>query len=312
MTFKDQFVVEVKADGQILRVRDGAVYLPFGCEYSILLKNLNSRKASVKVTIDSEDVLDGHSLILDPLVTHELQGFLRGTTAKNRFRFIQKTKEIQEHRGDKVGDGLVRVEFAFEKPRPQTVVKKIITEVEEHHHHHHHDHDYYWPRPWRWYEGPGWTHINDTVYSSTSDQMAGSSGDSIKGACGSMGDSGGGGEPMQTFMSNCNDVSRSIKSGNVTCDSLGVQASFTAHNAPDLDEGITVKGNQMHEQYMYGMVGDLEQSSVIVIVLKGMQRSSGTVVQDPVTVTTKLTCSTCGTKCKSSSKYCSKCGTFLE
>ena len=59
MTYKDQFVVEVKTDGQILRVRDGAVYLPYGCEYSILLKNLNSKKASVKISIDGEDVLDG-------------------------------------------------------------------------------------------------------------------------------------------------------------------------------------------------------------------------------------------------------------
>ena len=88
MTYKDQFVVEVMVDGKILRVRDGAVYLPFGCEYSILLKNLNSKKASVKVSIDGEDVLDGYSLVVKPLITHELKGFLKGTTARNRFRFI--------------------------------------------------------------------------------------------------------------------------------------------------------------------------------------------------------------------------------
>jgi len=290
MTYKDQFVVEVKADGQILRVRDGAVYLPFGCEYSILLKNLNSRKASVKISIDSEDVLDGHSLILDPLVTHELQGFLRGTTAKNRFRFIQKTKEIQEHRGDKMGDGLVRIEFAFEKPRPQTIVKKIIKEVEEHHHHYdHHHHDYWHPKRYHWYEGDGWTYTSGN----TSD---------------------GSEEPVQAYNTSCG-MSRGMKgmaSSDITCDSLGVQASFSEQNIPDVDEGITVKGNEMHEQYNYGMIGVLEQSSVIVIILKGMQRSSGVVIQEPITVKTKCECVTCGTKSKYSVKFCCNCGTCLE
>ena len=281
MTYKDQFVVEVKADGQILRVKDGSVYLPFGCEYSILLKNLNSKKASVKVSIDNEDVLDNSSLILDPLVTHELQGFLRGTTAKNRFRFIQKTKEIQEHRGDKVGDGLVRVEFAFEKPRPEFEIKKLIKEVHEHHYHHDHYPTHY-PK-FDWYKTTDWSYMNNVK----------SSGDQPDG------------EPAAMF-SSCDN------SRNIVQDSLGVQASFTANNAPNVDEGITVKGNEIHEQYMYGIIGDLEQSSVIVISLKGMQRSPGVVVQDPITVKTKLECPTCGLKSKSSFKFCPNCGTFLE
>ena len=295
MTYKDQFVVEVKADGQILRVRDGSVYLPFGCEYSILLKNLNSRKASVKVSIDNEDVLDGNSLILDPLVTHELQGFLRGITAKNRFRFIQKTKEIQDHRGDKVGDGLVRVEFAFEKQRQEPIIlKDIIHKVEEHHHHHHHDHDY-WPRRYTWYDGGGWNYTTADVVQQDGDQPISTYNMTV----GSSGDQ------------KLRGVSRGI--GNeIVCDSLGVQTAFTAQNAPVADEGITVKGNEIHDQYMYGMIGDLEDSSVIVISLKGMQRSSGVVVNDPVTVKTKLECSTCGLKSKSSFKFCPNCGTFLE
>jgi len=269
MTYKDQFVVEVKADGQILRVRDGAVYLPFGCEYSILLKNLNSKKASVKVSIDGKDVLDGNSLILDSLVTHELQGFFRGTSVKNRFRFIQKTKEIQEHRGDKVDDGLVRVEFAYEKPRPEPIIKKIIKEVKEHHHYHHN-------MPYTYYGTTEWNHM-------TSDNVKSSG----------------------AVYSSCN-------SRGVVQDSLGVQSSNTINNAPNVDEGITVKGNEMNEQYNYGMIGELEPSSVIVISLRGMQNSPGVVIQDPITVKTKLTCSSCGLKSKSTFKFCPNCGTFLE
>ena len=112
MTYKDQFVVEVKCRGKILRVKDDAVHLPFGSEYSLYLKNLNSRRASVTISIDGQDVLDNQSLILEPNSSTELEGFLRGTTAKNRFKFINKTKEIQEHRGDKIDDGIIRVEFA--------------------------------------------------------------------------------------------------------------------------------------------------------------------------------------------------------
>jgi hypothetical protein len=265
MTYKDQFVVEVKANGQILRVKDGAVYLPFGCEYSILLKNLNSKRASVKVSIDGEDVLDSGSLILDTMMDHELKGFLRGNVAKNRFRFIQKTEQIQKHRGDKLGDGLVRVEFAFEKPEPEIQIKKI---VEEHHHIYRHE----FPR-YEWY-GPV------KVWNSMT----------------SKGDSG--------------DGMRS----NITCDSLGSapQASYTLNNSlPNVDEGITVKGNEISERYDYGSIGELEQPSVIIIELRGAQQSSG-VVSQPITVKTKLSCSSCGLKSKSTFKFCPDCGTFLE
>ncbi len=299
MTYKDNFVVEIRSDGQILRVKDGSVYLPFGCEYSILLKNLNSKKASVKVSIDNEDVLDGNSLILNPLVTHELQGFLRGTTAKNCFRFIQKTKEIQEHRGDKVGDGLVRVEFAFEKPREEPImIKEVKKIVEEHHHHHHHDHDY-WPRRYNWYDGSGWNYTTADAVQQDGDQPISTYNMSV----GSSGD--------KSSKDALRGVSRGFKS-EVVCDSLGVQTAFTAQNAPIADEGITVKGNEIHDNYMYGMIGDLGDSSVIVISLKGMQRSSGVVVNEPVTVQTKLECSTCGLKSKSAFKFCPNCGTFLE
>jgi len=272
MTYKDQFVVEVKVDGQILRVRDGAVYLPYGCEYSILLKNLNSKRASVNVTIDGEDVLDNKSLIIFPLVTHELKGYLKDTVARNRFRFIQKTKQIQEHRGDKVDDGLLRVEFAFEAPKPEPVIKKIIKEVHEHHHHHHD----YWPR--------------FTYYNSNNDWSYNSN--DIVGAA--------------HFA--CN-TTRGMSSSAPGVESLGVSGDL---NAPLADEGITVKGNQIHEQYHYSSIGQLEEASVIVIALKGVHQSHGVSVQEPITVSRKLTCSSCGTKSKSSYKFCPNCGTFLE
>lgn len=239
MTYKNQFVVEVKVNGQILRIRDGSIYLPFECEYSIMLKNLNSKKASVKISIDNKDVLDSHSLIMNPLGVHELKGFLKGTVAKNRFRFIQKTKQIQEHRGDRIDDGLIRVEFAFEKQI------KAATYI----------HQY---------------------------------------------------DPYQVYNNNIPFYRSDVKSSNFN--TLGVSACY---NSPNVDEGITVKGNIINENYNYDSIGELAPSSVIVISLKG-HCSHGVYVQEPITVKRKLECSSCGTKSKSSYKYCPNCGTYLE
>ncbi len=275
MTYKDYFVAEVKSNGKILRIKDGAVYLPFGSEYTLLLKNLNTKRASVSISIDGDDVLDNSSLILEPNSESELHGFLSGNVARNRFRFINKTKQIVEHRGDKADDGLIRVEFAFEKERPEPWIVKTIEEV-HHHYHYHNDVKY------DVYRGSGWYHPDTGCqYTNSGD------GQSSKGITGDV----------QSF--NC-----SVQPGNTICQaSLGVE--------PNADEGITVKGSEVNQQFNYASIGLLEEAQVIVIQLKGSTKS-GLAVSKPVTVKTKLTCVTCGTKSKSSMKYCGTCGTFLE
>ena len=116
--YKNNFVVCLKTkDGKILRDDNGVVRLPFGSEYSIYLKNLNSRKAKIEITIDGEDVLDGNSIIVDEDKTSEIKGFLKGDKVKNSFKFIEKIKEISEYRGDKIDDGLVRVKITYEKEK---------------------------------------------------------------------------------------------------------------------------------------------------------------------------------------------------
>lgn len=277
MTYKDNFVVEVKCKGKILRVRDGAVYLPFGSEYSLLLKNLNSRRASVKVHVDGQDALDYSSLILGPNETTELQGFLSGNVARNRFKFIQKTKQIQDHRGDRVDDGLIRVEFAFEK-EPETI-KTILTEHHHHHHHHRNEHIYH-----------HWNYNN--WFSDNSSAKYGSA-DNVR----------------AVFSNNASDVvgcsGNSQSSNMVQVESLGIESQ------PLADEGITVKGSECNQEFRYASIGSLEASKVITIQLKGISENQAQ-VSAPVTVQTKLECKTCGTKSKSSFKYCPNCGTYLE
>jgi len=114
--FKKDLVCVVKSYGKILRERNnGEIYLPFGSEYTLLFKNLNNRKVAIKVTIDNEDVLDGNNLIVNANDSLELQGFLKGNNTTNKFKFIKRTKEIEEFRGVKEDDGIIRVEYWFEK-----------------------------------------------------------------------------------------------------------------------------------------------------------------------------------------------------
>ena len=115
MVYSNNFIVVIKHKGKILRDVNGVVRLPFGSEYSILLKNKDSRTAVANIEIDGEDVMGGHQYIVPGNSTRELKGFLKGLKATHKFRFIRKTKEIAEFRGDRLDDGLVRVEFKFEK-----------------------------------------------------------------------------------------------------------------------------------------------------------------------------------------------------
>jgi len=281
MTYKDLFVAEVKLNGKILRVRDNNVYLPFGSEYSLLLKNLNSRRASVQVSIDGEDVLDNHSLVLEANGETELEGFLRGTTAKNCFRFINKTKEIQDHRGDKAGDGLIRVEFAFEKPKPELKISNVVKEV-----HHHYN------PPWTFTYNSndlGWEHFDSFASNGTDDSKT----------CGS--DS----VPVVAYACASAGPSSTVKNNNM------VRNVAVENSAPLAEEGITVKGSECNQNFHYTSVGQLEESKVIVIQLKGLTES-GDDIQEPITVQKKLVCSSCGKSSKSAFKFCPNCGTFLE
>ncbi len=116
MVFKNDLVVVVKCNGKVLRERDNIVYLPFGSEYSLLVKNLRNVKASVSISIDGEDVLNGHSLIVGGNSSSEVERFIKGSLdSGNRFKFIEKTDKISEFRGDRVDDGIVRVSYRFEE-----------------------------------------------------------------------------------------------------------------------------------------------------------------------------------------------------
>ena len=273
--YSNKLVVALKQNGKILREYSDTVFLPFGSEYSLLVKNLNSRKASVNISIDGEDVLSNKSLLIYPNSETELKGFMNGMTAKNKFKFIKKTEEISNYRGDRIDDGLIRVEFAFEKKVSETVC---------HHCKSYYDNEsWYWPwKPWRSYEP---TYYNCTKYTDGSSFTVNQKNNI--------------GKRDFSFSSNVfGNNSKSYNSTNFNNDGIN-------------DSGITVKGSEINQDFTYGNIGELEQNHVMVIKLCG-KKSNGNVVEKPITVKTKLICPTCGKKSRSDVRYCSRCGTFLD
>lgn len=115
MVYKNNFIAVIKHKGRIMREHSGVVRLPPGSEYSILLKNKDSRTAIARISVDGEDVMDGHRYIVPGKSQRELKGFLKGLKATHKFRVIKKTKEISRYRGDRIDDGMVEVEFWYEQ-----------------------------------------------------------------------------------------------------------------------------------------------------------------------------------------------------
>jgi hypothetical protein len=117
--YANKLAVAVKHRGKVLQEFGEVVYLPFGSEYGLLIKNLNSVRASVKVSIDGVDVTPGINLVVQPNSSIDLERFIKNgnLNAGNRFKFIERNAAVMAHRGARPDDGLIRVTFCFEVPQ---------------------------------------------------------------------------------------------------------------------------------------------------------------------------------------------------
>ncbi len=276
--YYEKFIAVVKVNGKVLREQGDVVTLPFGAEYSLFFKNLESRRVGIKISIDSKDVLAGHRIVLEPDSETELKGFMDGETVKNKFKFIQKTQQISDHRGDNIDDGFIRIEFAYETPKP--IIRKTIISEEIH---------------------------RDTFYYHSPFNLSKKGVSQQKYESGEMGS---GNSDMlgldnhvySSQLSNDQPREKSM-SRRVVMDSL--------NNEPLQDEGITVKGSETLQEFNYTTMREMDEPNTIIIRLKGTS-SKGTFIEKPITVDTKLKCETCGNKSKSNVKFCSNCGTCLQ
>ena len=271
--YSDKVVVAVKVNGRVLREDGGMVTLPFGCEYSILLKNLNSVRAQFSVSVDGQDATGGSRLIVAPNSSLELERFIRNGNLHigNRFKFIERTTEIEQHRGVGADDGLIRVETWRE--RVQRFVDVPVPRY--------YDDPIPVPRPWyppypypRRPRPPYWGRIR-------------------------------GGQPAMKGPS-ARTTTRSIMPSSFNVGSMAASPS-----AAISDAGITVSGSHSNQQFYTARDFPVEpQSTVLVLHLRG--DVGGAPVAAPVTVDVKLTCSTCGKTSESSNQFCPRCGTALS
>mgnify|MGYP002787057736 CR=1 FL=1 len=143
MVYNEKLAVAIKSAGKVLREFKDTVFIPFGSEYSILIKNLNTVRALVKVSIDGQYIDEsGNGFIVGANNDIELERFLRNgnLNAGNRFKFIERTDRVEQSRGIGVEDGIVRIEFQYEKP----ALKPIWSPTLFDHYRHYYDAKDYW------------------------------------------------------------------------------------------------------------------------------------------------------------------------
>lgn len=299
--YKNDFAVAIKTDGKVLREEKDTVHLPFGSEYSILLKNLSSRKAIAKVMIDGEDVLNGKRLIVEVGKSLELERFLKELDEGNRFKFIERTEKISNHRGNKIEDGIIQVEFQFEQDYNQyfnqwsTYVIKSDTFPTH--------------RTPIWDSGYHTTLYNSTLEcNNTTPTLATSCSNGLINGDGKVKFDGISTSNMRSMCTtqglNCDTVD-----GQHASEFMNLTSSMTI---PVNDTGITVKGSISNQKFIEGSVGYLDPTKhVINLQLKGLKKN-GTELKEAITVKTKIECDICGTKNDSKNNYCCECGTYLK
>lgn len=118
MVYQNFLVASIKCQNKILREHSNTIQIPFGSTYSILLKNVNSKRALASIYVDGKTVIEG--LVLSNTDgTVEIERFLENDNQTgHKLKFIEKTDEISDHRGDDIEDGLVRIEYQYEQPYP--------------------------------------------------------------------------------------------------------------------------------------------------------------------------------------------------
>lgn len=272
-------IIAVKVNGRVLRETGDTVSLPFGSEFALLVRNLNSVRSQVSISIDGDDVTDGTRLIIEPNSSIELGRYVRNRnfTSGNRFRFIERSTSIEEHRGIGIDDGIIRVEAWKELVRPEVPVPNYT---------------YYnqWiPYPYQYPWGPYWLNggLTGTITrgSSYGDVNITNSAINTNFTANSLGNS----SPAANMVS-CNFV----------------QSDATARS----DAGITVPGSESTQPFHHAAGFSLEdQSTVIVLRLCGEVGNRAVVT--PVTVDLKPKCTTCGRLNRAVNKFCSNCGTAL-
>ena len=288
MMYHNKVAAAIKVGGKVLRETNGTVSLPFGSEYSVLVKNLHAVRLQVKVSVDGKDATEGTWLVIPPNSSVELERFIRNgnLSSGNRFKFIERTAAIEEHRGIEVDDGLVRIEYRAEKVVPKPVHVPVV-----------YDYPYYYYWPYYWPHVPPRPSYPPYYYSG------------LSGGIGSA-------DSNSNGIFYTSNASGPVGATSATGGVRGSRARLSGENRVAAmnysnEAGITVPGSESSQQFQ-AVSGFQTVENAEVIVLKLCGTVAGKPVAAPVTVVSKLKCPTCGRVNKSASRFCSDCGTSLR
>lgn len=295
---RNNFVVSIKCKGSFIREEDGKAVVPFGAEYSIYMKNLDSRDALIRdITVDGKSALGGTRLIIRGKSHIELNGFIRSGIVDRAFKFV--TVESAEGKGASTSphNGEVSVTFSFTKK----VEQKVVNTTYKYSHFPVVD-PIFKPYIVPWYPR------------SRGDVLYGANVGSVFRSCGSGKDvkftnsavyvSQSEGKPESFAVDYSDSTGRafSVSSENFPSTTEVIKDS----SAPAISEGKTVEGSRVGDNLSFGFIGEVEDSSdTITIFLSGVQ------VKDEIPTASKY-CTSCGYPVGETDCFCSKCGNKLS
>ena len=278
--YHNKLVVGIYAGSKKLAEDGQNVFVPFGTEYEIHLKNVSPRRMAVQVDIDGKDVMEGKQLLLEPNKLVKLKRFYEGSAKEgSAFKFIQMTDKIAGHRGERIDDSMIRISYWMEKEKREryyTVFKYVD------------------PFPF-WWGGGVWIGERRSIQW------------------------GAGPNNVQQSLTNGNNFdsgssSAFFCSARNAAPTAGAQAKLQHEIIPmevEPDKGITVPGSDVKQEFTDAYIGELEATgSVMILHLVGQVGEEK--VERPVLESTVLVCETCGFKSNPQAKFCPECGTKLK
>lgn len=113
--FKNNVVISIKVGQNFLQDIESIVQIPFGTEYSVLIKNLNNKPINVKMFIDGK--LNGieKGFLVKEKESISINSFLDPSFRSlnntcNALKFINKSPELNSRRTENIEDSLLRFE----------------------------------------------------------------------------------------------------------------------------------------------------------------------------------------------------------
>ena len=296
--YGNKLAAAIKVNGKVLREFKDTVYIPFGAEYTILLKNLHTTRAVVNVYIDGDNAVPG-GLVIDPGREVDLERWIKNgnLSAGNRFKFIERTANIENGpRGIKLEDGLIRIEHQFEQPRPVINIA-----------------DQFWKD--KIVGGPFYGNPNQPWYATNA---------TTTGVSGGLGDRFSVTASGATYSANVGGVMRGVdfSKGEATKAAASAMINQVSPQSAKVhdgsatmdwcDTGITVAGSKSEQKFTNVTMGLMESASHSMIIKLLGDLGNNKPVTKPVTVNHKVKCTTCGRQNKAHAKFCTECGTALE